>query len=207
MVLIHILCWGLPNLLTLISLGFSHLGAASYFYDFEVCSEFGGLAHTIYHDVTYYGLLLLIFCLMVAMFRRILAEEKIGDARVLQPTYLIAKSSLQLYPLSLAICWIPHMVIGFAATGSDSNDVSFKIIFIIAEFLKIFHGSVAAAIFFYKSADARRRWSNLLLGRRVHFMEEDDDSIYAISGTSSLAIETPSIEFNAMQSSIHSSGH
>lgn len=189
---IHALCWGLPNVLSLISLGFSSLGRESYYYDFEVCSEYGGTAHSIYHDVTYYGLLILNFSLMIAMFRRILMEEKNGDARIRQPTYIIAKSSLQLYPLALAICWIPHMVTSFAATSSDSDVPSFRFIYMLAEALKIFHGSIAAMIFFYKSEDARRLWIKFILGQKNDSTDnEDDEEIFATTGSSSFAIESP----------------
>ncbi len=54
---IHLCCWGIPIVLTCISLGFTHLGRLDNFPTFETCSYYGSLAAEIYHIIFYYGLI------------------------------------------------------------------------------------------------------------------------------------------------------
>lgn len=161
MLMIHSICWGLPLLLFLLSLSVGKLGTTSSYYDFEVCSEYGGIAELVYHSITYYGLLFFCFLAMLVMFVRIKEHEKVGDVRVFQPTYILAKSSLRLYPTALVVCWVPHAITVFLTHEFDSSNDMFTTFFVVADVLKILHGLVTAGIFFYKSSEARRSWYTL----------------------------------------------
>ena len=203
---IHALCWGLPIVLTLISLGFSKLGREDYYYDFQVCSEYGGVAHSVYHGITYYGLLIGTFLVMIWMKYRILAVEKVGDARVFQPTYVIAKSSLRLYPSALFICWVPHMLIVFIQYVHSIEGDAFLVIYVIAEMLKIFHGFATSCIFFYKSAEARKLWYKLIFGNNVLMRSTENsefgDGSFCEENVSSFAMVTPKLS-SSVTSSLH----
>lgn len=177
LVAIHSLCWGLPIVLFLLTLAFAKIGVTGDYYHFEVCSEYGGLAEVVYHSIAYYGLLLGCFVLMFILFWKILAVEKLGDARVFQPAYIVAKSSLKLYPAALFICWAPHAVTVFLTHQFESNNETFTIIFIIADVLKILHGFATACIFFHKSVEARRSWYRLCFRRQSMMNQNNRGSI------------------------------
>ena len=190
--------------MSLISLGFSTLGRGDYYYDFEVCSEYGGIAHSIYHGFSYYGLLIGSFAAMIWMKYRILGVEKVGDARIFQPTYVIAKSSLRLYPMALFVCWVPHMVLVFIQYDHSVGGEGFVIVYVIAEMLKIFHGMVTSVIFFHKSSEARKLWYRLFFGKTIMRNSEFDDESFAESDgrVSSFAMVTPKMS-NAVVSTLH----
>lgn len=206
--LIHAFCWGLPLGFSLISLGFSTLGRESYYYDFQVCSEYGGMVHSAYHGLTYYGLLLGSFLAMIWMRRGILAVEKVGDARIFQPTYVIAKSSLRLYPLALFVCWLPHMILVFIQYDHEVGGDVFTVVYVIAEMLKILHGLVTAVIFFHKSSEARKLWYKYFFGSgksTTHEVSEYGEESFCEEGSLSFAMVTPKITTNgSVTSSLHS---
>ncbi len=177
MLILHLTCWGIPIVLTCISLGFSKLGRQDTYPVFEVCNYYGGLAAETYHIVTYYGLLLLVFGIMIYLQKNIFLLEQVNDPRIFIATYNIAKTSLSLYPTVLLICWFPHGLVSIVEYFDTSTSSAYKEAYFVTDMLKIMHGFLTATLFFYRSSESRRAWGDLLFLRKFEITNGDNVSI------------------------------
>jgi hypothetical protein len=151
---INVVCWGLPVFLTALSTTCTIYGYSTFgIYPYEVCIFRKETDAVIYHGIFYYGLLVLCWVLMVMMKRRLIKLQ----AASLSPSYQIARTSLSLYPPALIVCWFPHCIL-FLVGFVYHERYGF---YFMSDVLKLSHGVVTAAIFFYKSPEARRLWSRL----------------------------------------------
>lgn len=160
-------CWGLPVFLTALSVSCTQYGYSTFGkYSYEVCIFRRSEAAVIYHGIFYYGLLLLSWILMILMKRRLVKLEVDTTAAngSLPPSYQVAKTSLSLYPPALIICWLPHCILFFVGFVVSDHSRGHSGLYFLSDVLKLFHGVVTAAIFFYKSPEARRLWWKLYYG-------------------------------------------
>lgn len=181
---LHVICWGIPIVLTCISLGFTKIGREDTYPVFEVCNYYGGLAAEVYHILAYYGLLLLIFGIMVYLQRNIILLEKSNDPRIFVATYTIAKMSLSFYPTLLIICWLPHGIVAIVEYFDPSTNSPYKEAYFVTDMLKILHGLFTAITLFSRSAESRRSWYHLLFHGNCASLDEDEPMMNSVSDIS-----------------------
>lgn len=153
---LHSICWIFPMILAVLNFATvskAHAAARGRF-SFEICS-LGDPSFTseLYHMITYYGLLVTCFIIMLTMYVKILFTENkyaMWDA---------ARNTLILYPLALFVCWTPHVAAVILIDYSYAPDEA--AFYLASDCLKVLHGTVTAVIFFYKSGEARSRWAKL----------------------------------------------
>lgn len=149
----HVICWGLPVLLALLTLVFSKYTQNVKSYD--VCVENTESATEIYHGVAYYGLLSLCFVIMVLLFLKIYLLQWSKDPNVLSTSFTVAKSALQWYPTLMIFFWVPHAVTSIYYHESE--------VYFICLNIKIAHGLATAAVFIAQSRETRRLWHQHVL--------------------------------------------
>ncbi len=171
---IHLLCWGLPLLFTLLNLTTNRFGsnyATGENSEYEVCTLSGNdFTAEMWHFTTYYGLWMFCVVVMGVLYWRIRVVQS-DEQRAKFPAFQMSMVALKLYPVAMVVCWLPHVVaVYFTYLFPDIPDL-YQIYF-VADSLKITHGFVTAVIFFYKSAEARVRWTKLIskLGRKLFLL-------------------------------------
>ncbi len=196
---IHIICWGLPLVFTLLILTTNPYGREESFGTTTVCTYGGNhVSGFLWHLLTYYGLWVVCVACMGVMYWRIIDIRK-NKTAVNLPILKLAMESLQLYPVIMFLCWFARVVsaclqfAGYRYVG-DSAFVAFS------DVCKILHGLFAACIFFYKSSEARQRWWRLC--RCVHVLWLDSEStLPAIDSRASSVATDFSLEYDQQQSS------
>ncbi len=149
MKLAYFICWGVP-----LAFAFGQIGNGGFARHenepYDMCASGEGYQATLYHRITYYGLLLFCFVCMIAM-RCVTLYLKfyLKDPCTLTESFRVASRTLGFYPWLLIICWTPHAVI-----RSLPNIPPAWHLFGIC--LKISHGFLLACTYFYQSAPARR---------------------------------------------------
>jgi hypothetical protein len=88
--------------------------------------------------------------------------------------------SIIYYPTCM-ILWLPH-IIAVIMEPFFENNVAFDMFFNISVVVKIFHGLATAAIFVFKSRDARQFWWELLTCKSDH--EQDYLDLVVFEDTS-----------------------
>lgn len=153
---LHLFCWGLPLLVSLLYLTTNTYGRSSSTESYEVCIISGNpLSSEIWHLTTYYGLWVICIGYMIGMYWRI-RYLKSADLIEYIPPFNFAMEALQLYPLAMVLCWFPHFLATlFAYFGKFDGFGKF---YFASDIIKISHGTITALIFFYKSKEARNRW-------------------------------------------------
>ncbi len=177
----RIISWGLPVFLFLLSVPFATFQQPEDF-SFEVCAA-AGVGATIYHNATVYSLFVLSLGTMTFLHIKIRELEFNRTENVRAPTFIAAKAVLTYYPLSMVICWIPHMVVSFLFEYGRDRWCGERCdnLYYLTDLLKILHGAVAALIFFSKSREARRLWYKLLFGENPTTLNIDSYDISYIS--------------------------
>lgn len=162
-VLLHLVCWGVPLVLALLNFAFGKSQSQQNKFAFDICL-LGGTTREIfiYHMVSYYGLFLVCIMAMMFMYWNISRIDK-SEIKSRFPSFKEAKNTLQLYPLALVVCWVPHFITILCADFAPFEGLNE--FFFVADILKILHGSVTAVIFFYKSGEARNKWHRLFIRR------------------------------------------
>jgi hypothetical protein len=154
MVPIHVICWGVPIVLALLTQAFSKFVKNET--SEEVCRMNLTPIPLYYHLASYYGLFFLCLCIMMVLYVKIFLLESQNDPRVLKIPFRVAKQALTWYPLLMFIFWTPHMVTAFTL-----NSQTMYYAFLI---LKIYHGLAVSIIFFYQSVESRWLWySNFIV--------------------------------------------
>lgn len=162
----HFVCWPIPIIFFLISIPFTTFQAPERDGN-EVCT-ISGFTANVYHSITYYGLFFICLGIMLYLKLKMDELEKIETSGANEPLFIMAKAALFLYPISLVICWIPHLVTVFGAYGDYGSKGSiFALLYYLGDLLKIFHGAVTAIIFFYKSQEARKLWLGVLFSKKT----------------------------------------
>jgi hypothetical protein len=158
---IHIFCWGLPLMFTLLMLTTNPYGKESDWGNTTVCT-YGGNTESgfIWHLITYYCLWIVCVVSMGVMYWRIDSIRASGTAANL-PILKLAMESLQLYPVIMFICWLPRVFTACIQFAS-LKFVGFRQLDLISDVFKILHGLFAALVFFAKSREARLKWVSLL---------------------------------------------
>lgn len=152
---IHLLCWGVPLTLALMSLAFGPYSTGEQ--PTEVCSIGNGQASIIYHAVSYYGLLILCVLALIYFYFKIYYHEYFqNDVKVATTSFAVAKNATQFYALLLIIFWIPHTV----TAAAYHLDLLYNIFLV----WKILHGLATAVVFFVQSQESRRLWKSLVFG-------------------------------------------
>ena len=160
----HAVCWPVPIVLFLISLGFVESFSVPPSIPFEICLPQGYVIH-IYHAITYYGMFFVSMISMSIMAWKMFALERERSGGTNDPTFQLAKSALILYPASLFICWFPHVFTVIVNYGTNDTSEAFLICYYFGDLLKICHGFVTGIIFFSKSHEGRKHWAKLIFGR------------------------------------------
>jgi hypothetical protein len=158
---IHILCWGLPLVSTLLMLILNPYGKESDWGNTTVCT-YGGNKESgfIWHLITYYGLWIICVISMGVMYWCIDRIRASGTA-VNLPILRLAMNSLQLYPVIMFVCWLPR-VFTSCIQFANWEFTGFRQLDLISDVFKILHGLFAALVFFSKSREARLQWVSLL---------------------------------------------
>ncbi len=154
--LTHIVCWGLPIVLSVAGLSITRYTENNSL-NFEVCEVNITKGAAYYHLVAYYGLLVVVLLAMAFLSYKTKQFEKTHESGSLHPSYTILKDSTRLYPTALVICWVPHLIV-YALYRHIKNTQIYELLYFIATVLKVIHGAITASIFFYKSESARRLW-------------------------------------------------
>jgi hypothetical protein len=153
----HVICWGLPLLLTLLNLTTNTYGRSDDYPEYEVCSLGGNYFDGFWwHTITYYCLWLLCIVLMGIMYLRI-SCLRTSELAIAVDEFRLATKTLVKYPIALFVFWLPHMI-GVTISGHLTNVSDF---YVIALVIKNFHGVATALIFFADSSEARTHWSEL----------------------------------------------
>lgn len=143
----HILCWGLPTLLTLLMLTFSHFEKNN---GAEVCRIQYHRTPFYYHVTTYYGMFFSSVFLQLLLYGVMHIMERAQDERVRTTPFKVAKEALTLYPMAMIIFWLPHSIAALSKTPSN--------IYVVFLFWKILHGFAVSVIFFRQSTESRKQW-------------------------------------------------
>jgi hypothetical protein len=157
----HIFNWGFPLIQSLSMLIFTSYERVGEEADYEVCLFHVNIASATLHAITYYGLFFVVVIIMLVLKWKIIQLERSNDTRVFNPTYLMAKMSLSLYPTALIVCWLPHALLTVTIFLFTSIENIYLMLYFIALQLKILHGFATALIFWYKSRETRRLWIRL----------------------------------------------
>ncbi len=153
--------------------GFSRYGSAMY--DLCIVAE-NNHSQTVYHEVTFYGLLLLVCTLMLCMRCHQWILELQNDPRAQSKLFLASKTALQFYPIVLMICWIPTLIVD--NTGPQTS-TPFHIFSCI---IRISHGFIVAVIYFKTSNQARKYfWISLSPMSWIALLSSNKDSIALLS--------------------------
>jgi len=158
---INLICWGLPLLLTIPIFSFATFGKDDDANSFEVCifADNGGVVLKYYHTFSYYGLWFLCIILMIFWYCKMWwFSDHFDDAW--KPNYNMALKAIRLYPLAMFLCWLPHCVV-VTLREFYLNTSNLSLLHSMADAFKILNGGVVACIFFWKSHEARFRWKQL----------------------------------------------
>lgn len=157
---VHLICWGLPMITTLLVLTTNNFTRFDINDDNEVCTIGGDETSAfIWRVINYYGLFVLCVVIMISLFITIIRIRKEGTSAVSVGILNLAIESLQLYPLAMLISWTPEFI-SFIIEFDEEN----ALLFHIAVLLKISNGLLTSIIFFSKSEHARMLWSSCLTG-------------------------------------------
>lgn len=148
MVPIHIVCWGVPIALALLTLAFSKYVKNTTSY--EVCRMHVSTIPLTYHIVSYYGLFFLCMVVMFWLYLQIYRMELQKDARVLKMPFRVAKQALTWYPFAMALFWLPHAITAVSP--------SIKAVYPYFLILKVYHALAVSLLFFYQSVESRWLW-------------------------------------------------
>lgn len=160
---IHLICWGFPLLFSLLTLTTNNFKRHKSPNDVEQVCTWGGNTFTgeLWHGITYYGLWFGCFISMMIMYNKALQMSKTPSAN----SYAMLKlaiNALELYPLAMIVCWLPHVFVVLVNYFYHTKNKFFNF-YVFSNILKILHGAVTALIFFYKSPYSRSRWKRLFM--------------------------------------------
>jgi len=157
---IHMACWGIPLVLTLLNLTTNSYGHPSDYTKYEVCSISGNMyTGEIWHDTTYYGVWLLCVIAMIFMYCRIISVAK-HDLAISVSEFQLALSTMGKYPVALVVFWFPHMffVVLSGIVPLDSRGIAY----LIGVLMYILHGAGTTVIFFHHSPLTQKLWIDAL---------------------------------------------
>ena len=155
---LHVICWVFPLVLTVFNFAYKDGNTSTKErndYSYEVCTLGRSTPEKIYHIISYYGLWMTCIGFMLAMYFKIRSMDKV-ELKTNFPMWKNARDTLILYPVALFVCWAPHMVA--VLTAYFAPFAGLNTFYFAADVIKVFHGTVTAVIFFYKSNEARNRW-------------------------------------------------
>jgi hypothetical protein len=151
---IHLVCWLLPIFFALLTLAFSKYAPNN---NVDVCSENYSYKVEIYHLITYYGMLvvclLIMFCMLIYLKYLYCYQSDSSKTSM----FSLAMVSLQFYPTSMIVFWVPHLVMVILRAAEHESVVD-PTIYYICLIWKVAHGICTAIIFFVQSSTARRLW-------------------------------------------------
>lgn len=169
------ICLGIPLLFVGIQaiFGFSTFENAK----FDVCLyTIDNEGESIFHWITFWGLLGFIVISMCAMrFHQFLLERE-NDQRTTSKLFIASKSFLQYYPILLISCWIPT-----AVEMSSESPPSWLSLFAIS--LKISHG-IFVGIVYFTAGDLAKKYFWIALNPFSWFalLSNDKDQITLLGG-------------------------
>jgi hypothetical protein len=153
--LTHFVCWILPIFFALLTLAFSKYAPNN---SIDVCSENYTTNVDIYHLVTYYGMLITCLIIMLGMLLHLKYLQYYQREPSKSNVFQLAIQSLELYPTSLFIFWIPHLVTVFGRVANTNSHVFHPNVYYICVIIRIGHGICTAIVFFLNSRVARSLW-------------------------------------------------
>ncbi len=144
-------CWLLPFILAFAQFGMGGYGEHTKGENrYDICANRQSNPRSMeYHYISFYGLLLLVVVVMVAMRVKLFYLSWKKDARMDSPLIQVVQRSLEFYPALLLICWIPHTIIYFIPHVSQP-------VKLFGLCLKIAHGFLLSIAYFYQSSPGRR---------------------------------------------------
>ncbi len=170
------ICVGIPTIIVSVQagvFGFSRYNPAPY----EVCiATQNHPQQTIYHEVSFFGLLLVDCILMLGMRCHQWILELRNDPRTQSKLFLASKFVLQFYPIVLILCWIPTLI-------EDNTGPQTPTWFhIFAGVVRISHGFFLAGMYFKTSDQAKRYfWAALRPLSWLTLLSNDKDSTALLS--------------------------
>ena len=183
---VHLICWGLPLIATLLPLAANYRYENSSDDDWTSYGNWCVLVSDDPHSPSYELLLFKIasfyfwvWCAILInigyvyqtkkLFREIFA--KISSQEIIE----MMKDTihkLEYYPYILIFCWLPSTIIEIFSL--DNNVVGYG----VATFLTLLQGLLSSIVFFVVNPDVRLRWYNLLCcGRQEETDEGDEDGL------------------------------
>ena len=149
-------CWGFPLVLSLLPITTSNYGAASVNTQWCLIINRSDTPYGMtrfWSFASFFGwffVCILLMCIWtVLIFRRMIWQESTHKAIIFK-----VYDKLWLYPFSMFVCWILNFLVQFVQHfGSSPVGV------LISMLLGILNGFLSALIFFWKSREARSRWS------------------------------------------------
>jgi hypothetical protein len=184
----HLICWFIPLTFAFGQLGAGGFGDHDSNEEYDICSNRqSDRSSTIYHYTTFYGLLLVVVLLMLAMRLKLLYLRCIEDARMLSPMVVVLRQHLEVYPILLLICWVPHAIIHLFPHHVSQGLHLFSIA------LKIIHGVLLCFVYFYQSPPGRKMMLNMF---RPSFWQQNSLGSVRLSNLQVWSISGRSTVFN-----------
>jgi hypothetical protein len=159
--LMHILCWVVPLIMTLLPLSTNVYGRSSDDFVLGWCYLDGNENFAAFWSLTTISAFLVVCLAWNAFFLvRIYVRYRTMDIRHAYPEVYTILRSMVLYPASFFITWFPNLmysiVINFG--GVDPDDLYARILFNALAIWATQFGTVLTFIFFYISEEARSKW-------------------------------------------------
>ncbi len=186
--------FGVPFLITFIQsfLGYARSNKESY----DICIyDTSHSSSIIFHDTSFWGLLLLCLLLMIAMLWHLWYLQLMGDPRVSTKLFTLSKNMLQYYPILLILCWFPRaMVLVFGPISLNEVPSWLSLLSIC---LKIAHGLFVGSVYFICGDEARKHfwWSiNPHMWYVVLTKKEGDLDLFVLS----MKVEGEEVDLTAL---------
>jgi hypothetical protein len=192
MLQMHIICWGIPLVSTLLPLVSTEYGR-----DDDTTFPLGwcfleGKATAILLWTIFSFYLTFFVCLLVMTYYlvRLHIQFRGIDLKTQHPDVYVIYDAMKLYPLGMALAWSPNIVCSMIAnSGYVPDTASFGDIYNSLTILATQDGTITALIFFLKSKEAQFRWKALLWGltmedERLSAQFDNDDMYDSLAETS-----------------------
>lgn len=169
MTMIHVICWGLPVVLTLLPLSTNTFGESSAFFNSEWCfiAERDGSPAW---SVTFWAIASFFFWILSSLFLTVffLIRVYFIISRMMDmpeiSNYTLQK--LVFYPLITVVCWLPACLIYFLALNGETNDrkYNWNLANSFALSTAVAQGLLNSAAFLANNELVRSKWIALFSG-------------------------------------------
>lgn len=167
----HIICWGLPLLLTALPMTSTNYGSSESHSQWCVLvrrKPFPKWLIYFWSYMTYFGWLLL--CVLLMIIWQISVSYRFKES-VMKNVVVRTYDKVYLYPIAMILCWVLDYWCDDLWGAQSVTQNALSMVFGIS------NGVFAALIFMFKSEEARRRWRDYWSQKRNSFDESVEPSI------------------------------